>query len=59
MYNLKAFYYDVTSLTYEGREVDVLYLDFSKAFNTLSHINLIDKLMKYGMDKCTVRCIEN
>lgn len=59
MSNLKAFYYDVTGLIYEGRAVDVVYLDFSKAFNSLSCINLIENLMKYGMNKWTVRWIEN
>lgn len=57
MSNLKAFYYDLTGLIYEGRAVDAV--DFSKAFNSLSHINLIENLMKYGMNKWTVRWIEN
>lgn len=36
-------------------EVDVVYLDFSKSFDTVSHNNLIDKPMKYGLDEWTVR----
>jgi len=39
--------------------VDVVYLDFSKAFDTVSHNILIDKLRKCGVDEWTVRWIEN
>ena len=35
--------------------IDTVYFDFSKAFDTTSHNILIDKLMKYGLDKWTVR----
>ena len=30
---------------------EVVYLDFSKVFDTVSHNILIDKMMKYGLDK--------
>jgi len=43
----------------EGRAVDVVYLDFSKAFDTVSHNILLGKLRKYVLDKCLVRWIEN
>ncbi|PKU35453.1 rna-directed dna polymerase from mobile element jockey-like [Limosa lapponica baueri] len=43
----------------EGRAVDVVYLDFSKAFDTLSHNILIGKLRKGGLDEWTVRWTEN
>ncbi|PKU42020.1 rna-directed dna polymerase from mobile element jockey-like [Limosa lapponica baueri] len=49
----------MTEQTDEGRAVDVVYLDFSKAFNTVAHIILIAKLRKYGLDEWTVRWIEN
>ena len=42
----------------EGKAVDVVYLDFSKAFDAVSY-NTIDKLTKYGLDKWTVRWTEN
>ena len=43
----------------EGRAVDVVYLDFSKAFHTVSHDILLGKLRKYGLDEWSVRWIEN
>jgi len=39
--------------------VDVVYLDFSKAFDTVSHIILLGKLRKCGLDEWTVRWIQN
>ncbi|PKU42444.1 hypothetical protein llap_7244 [Limosa lapponica baueri] len=41
------------------RATDVIYLDFSKAFDTVSHNILIGKLRKCGLDEGTVRWIEN
>jgi len=43
----------------EGRAVDVVYLDFSKAFDTVSHNTLVGKLRKCGLDEWSVRWIEN
>uniref|UniRef100_A0A8B9PU80 Reverse transcriptase domain-containing protein n=1 Tax=Apteryx owenii TaxID=8824 RepID=A0A8B9PU80_APTOW len=57
--NLIAFYDGMTAWVDEGRAVDGVYLDFSKAFDTVSHNILIDKLRKCGLDEWTVRWIEN
>ncbi|KAF4804098.1 hypothetical protein TURU_011130 [Turdus rufiventris] len=44
---------------HEGRGVDVFYLNFNKAFNTLSHNIFIDMLRKCGLDGCTAGWIKN
>ncbi|GAB0183775.1 mitochondrial enolase superfamily member 1 [Grus japonensis] len=54
-----AFYDGMTGQVDEGRAVDVVYLDFSKAFDTVSHNILIGKLRKSGLDERTVRWTEN
>ncbi|CAM4540193.1 unnamed protein product [Caretta caretta] len=42
-----------------GKAVDVLFLDFSKAFDTVSHSILVSKLRKYGLEECTIRWVES
>ena len=43
----------------EGRAVDVVYLDFSKAFDIVSHDILLGKLRKCGLDEWSLKWIEN
>ncbi|CAM4623350.1 unnamed protein product [Lepidochelys kempii] len=57
--NLIAFYEEITGSLDEGKAVDVLFLDFSKAFDTVSHSILVSKLKKYGLDGCTTRWVES
>ncbi|GAB0181353.1 mitochondrial enolase superfamily member 1 [Grus japonensis] len=57
--NLIGFYDGMTGWVDEGRAVDIVYLDFSKAFDTVSHNILIGKLRKCGLDEWTARWIEN
>ncbi|PKU40859.1 rna-directed dna polymerase from mobile element jockey- hypothetical protein [Limosa lapponica baueri] len=57
--NLIPFYDGMTGWMDEGRAVDVVSLDFSKAFDTVSHSILIAKLWKYRLEEWTVRWIEN
>ncbi|CAM5141555.1 unnamed protein product [Natator depressus] len=57
--NLIAFYDEVTGSVDEAKAVDVLFLDFSKAFDTVSHSILASKLKKYVLDEWTIMWIES
>ncbi|PKU49443.1 rna-directed dna polymerase from mobile element jockey- hypothetical protein [Limosa lapponica baueri] len=57
--NLIPFYDVITRWLDEGRTADVIYLDFSKAFDTVSHNILIGKLRKCGLGEGAVRWIES
>ncbi|CAM4533177.1 unnamed protein product [Lepidochelys kempii] len=57
--NLIAFYDEITGSVDEGKAVDMLFLDFSKAFDTVSHSILASKLKKYGLDEWTIRWVES
>lgn len=40
---------------FEGKAVDVIYLDLRKAFGTVPHSILQRKLAAHGLDKCTTQ----
>jgi len=57
--NLISVYDQVTCLVDEEKAVEVVYLVFSKAFDTVPHSILLEKLAVRGFDGCTLRHIKN
>jgi len=56
---LISFYDQVSRLVDEGKAMDVVYLDFSKASDTVSHCILLEKLVAHGFDRCTLHWVKN
>ena len=59
MTNLVSFYDLVTRLVDEGKAVDVVYLGFIKAFDTVSHSILLQKPAARGLDRYTLHWVRN
>src|SRR5260221_7694543 len=57
--NLLLFLDEVTEYVDEGYPVDVLYMDFSKAFDKVPHRRLIEKLKGYGIDGEVLSWVRN
>ena len=57
--NLISFYDKMTHLVDEGKPVDVVYPNFSKAFDTVSHSILLEKLAAHGLEGHTLRWVKN
>jgi len=57
--NLMSFYDQVTRPVDEGKAVDVVHLDFSKAFDAVSHSILPEKLAALCLDRCTPCWVKN
>ena len=50
---------DISKNLQEGRQTDILIMDFAKAFDKVNHSLLIHKLRYYGIDGKTTRWIQN
>ncbi|KAJ7416939.1 rna-directed dna polymerase from mobile element jockey-like [Willisornis vidua] len=57
--NLISFYDKVTCLVDEGKAVDVVYVHFSIALDTICHSTLLEKLATHGLGRCTVGWTRN
>ncbi|PKU40133.1 rna-directed dna polymerase from mobile element jockey-like [Limosa lapponica baueri] len=57
--NLISFYSHVTHLLDVGKAVDIVYLDFGKAFDTVPHSILLEKVANHGIDKCTLHLVKS
>lgn len=57
--SLTTFYNEICVLANERKAVDIVYLDFSKAFDTIPRKVLIEKLLKCELHEPTVKWIEN
>ena len=56
--NLLEFFEEVTSILDGGKPVDVIYLDFAKAFDKVPHSRLIRKLQSHGIQGQVLKWIE-
>ena len=56
--NLLCFFEEITKWVDEGSPVDVIYLDFQKAFDKVPHQVLILKLKSHGMGNSIINWIE-
>ena len=53
--NLLLFFHKVIHIIDDGHGVDILFLDFAKAFDAVPHQRLLEKLHKHGIaGKCWV-----
>ena len=57
--NLSSFDDEVTHLAEQGKSANVILLDFIKAFTTVSHSLLLDKLPSIELDKHVMQGVSN
>ena len=56
--NLLCFLEDITKWVDDGSPVDVVYLDFQKAFDKVAHQRLLIKLKAYGIGESMINWIQ-
>ena len=57
--NLIEFFEEVTKMIDEGKAVDVVYMDFSKAFDKVLHGRLVQKVKSHGIRGQLARWVQN
>ena len=57
--NLLSFLEEVTNYVDQGHPVDIIYLDFSKAFDSVPHQRLLSKIRAHGIGGVVVDWIED
>ena len=57
--NLLETFEEVTRMMDEGGGVDIIYLDYSKAFNSVPHKRLLSKLKSYGVNEEVWKWVED
>ena len=57
--NLLDFLYDILNQYDESKAVDIIYLDFQKAFDKVPHKRLLIKLKSHGIQGNVLRWVEN
>ena len=57
--NLLDFFYDIFKMYDEEKAVDVVYLDFQKAFDKVPHKRLLAKIKAHGIDGKVLSWLEN
>ena len=57
--NLISFYDKITRMVDQGKPADVTFLDFSKAFDTVSHRILLDKMSSIQLNKNVIQWVSN
>ena len=56
---LTEFFQDIVTNAKDGNQTDVLVMDFSKAFDKVGHMRLIQKLDRYGINGTTAQWVKN
>lgn len=58
MFHCAGYFNVVTNWADKGNVVDIICLDFSKAFDTVPHRKLIEALENYSLNAITIRWIK-